>query len=223
MNDEESAQANYVEQHNAFEDVASHFQETAATATISASDPFETENLEAENTADPGRANEDSEEQDVASLPERPADPNTEHIGAVVYFSSISGNTARFITACNFPDEGINVYRIPLRAKEEPLQVREPYVLIVPTYGGGNVKKALLPQIRKFLNGRANRSFIRGVISSGNRNFASAFCAAGDIISQKCHVPFMYNFELIGTPDDHRKVREGVRNFFLEQRKQDAR
>lgn len=138
-----------------------------------------------------------------------------EHIGAVVYFSSISNNTARFIQSCGFPDEGINVYRIPLRPKEEPLQVREPYVLIVPTYGGGNIAKALLPQIRKFLNGHKNRSFIRGVISSGNRNFATAFCAAGDIISKKCHVPFMYNFELLGTPDDQRQVREGVRDFFL--------
>lgn len=139
-----------------------------------------------------------------------------EHIGAVVYFSSVSNNTARFIESCGFPDEGINVYRIPLRPKEAPLQVREPYVLIVPTYGGGNIAKALLPQIRKFLNGHKNRSFIRGVISSGNRNFATAFCAAGDIISKKCHVPFMYNFELLGTPDDQRQVREGIRDFFLD-------
>lgn len=137
------------------------------------------------------------------------------HIGAVVYFSSISNNTARFIESCGFPEEGINVYRIPLRPKEAPLQVREPYILIVPTYGGGDVSKALLPQIRKFLNGHKNRSFIRGVISSGNRNFATAFCAAGDIIAEKCHVPFMYNFELLGTADDQRQVRNGVRDFFL--------
>jgi protein involved in ribonucleotide reduction len=137
------------------------------------------------------------------------------HIGAVVYFSSVSNNTARFIESCGFPEEGINVYRIPLRPKETPLQVREPYILVVPTYGGGDVSKALLPQIRKFLNGHKNRSFIRGVISSGNRNFATAFCAAGDIIAEKCHVPFMYNFELLGTADDQRQVREGVRDFFL--------
>lgn len=138
-----------------------------------------------------------------------------EHIGAVVYFSSISNNTARFIESCGFPEEGINVYRIPLRPKEAPLQVREPYILIIPTYGGGDMSKALLPQIRKFLNGHKNRSFIRGVISSGNRNFATAFCAAGDIIAEKCHVPFMYNFELLGTAEDQRQVRDGVRDFFL--------
>ncbi|MDF7663212.1 class Ib ribonucleoside-diphosphate reductase assembly flavoprotein NrdI [Bifidobacterium sp. ESL0763] len=151
----------------------------------------------------------------VPSKPEAAVPEGAKHIGAVVYFSSVSNNTARFIEACGFPDEGINVYRIPLRPKEEPLQVREPYVLIVPTYGGGNIAKALLPQIRKFLNGHKNRSFIRGVISSGNRNFATAYCAAGDVISKKCHVPFMYNFELLGTQDDQRQVREGVRDFFL--------
>jgi protein involved in ribonucleotide reduction len=150
------------------------------------------------------------------SLPEVSVPQGVEHIGSVVYFSSISNNTARFIEACDFPAEGINVYRIPLRPKDPPLQVREPYILIVPTYGGGNIAKAILPQIKKFLNGHKNRSFIRGVISSGNRNFATAFCAAGDIISQKCHVPFMYNFELLGTAHDQEQVRDGVKQFFID-------
>ncbi|WEV53046.1 class Ib ribonucleoside-diphosphate reductase assembly flavoprotein NrdI [Bifidobacterium sp. ESL0704] len=169
------------------------------------------------NTDDATTATQPYDDECVTpSVPEAKAEG--EHIGAVVYFSSVSNNTARFIESCDFPDVGINVYRIPLRPKETPLQVREPYVLIVPTYGGGNIAKALLPQIRKFLNGHKNRSFIRGVISSGNRNFATAYCAAGDVISKKCHVPFMYNFELLGTPDDQRQVREGVRNFFLNQK-----
>lgn len=168
------------------------------------------------------KASQPADEQDLLAASEPEAKAKGEHIGAVVYFSSVSNNTARFIAACGFPDEGINVYRIPLRPKDAPLEVREPYVLIVPTYGGGNIQKALLPQIRKFLNGHKNRSFIRGVISSGNRNFATAFCAAGDIISKKCHVPFMYNFELLGTPDDQRQVREGVRDFFLNAKKEQA-
>ncbi|WP_044098224.1 class Ib ribonucleoside-diphosphate reductase assembly flavoprotein NrdI [Bifidobacterium bohemicum] len=150
------------------------------------------------------------------SAPETRVPQGVEHIGAVVYFSSVSNNTARFIEACDFPSEGINVYRIPLRPKDPPLQVREPYILIVPTYGGGNIAKAILPQIKKFLNGHRNRGFIRGVISSGNRNFATAFCAAGDIIAQKCHVPFMYNFELLGTPHDQQQVRDGVKQFFID-------
>jgi protein involved in ribonucleotide reduction len=135
-------------------------------------------------------------------------------IGAVVYFSSVSENTSRFIARCRLEDEGINVYRIPRRMDEEPLSVREPYVIVVPTYGGGNADKALLPQIKRFLNDRANRSYIRGVIASGNTNFGDAYCAAGDIISRKCGIPLLYRFELTGMPEDVRKVRSGVVDFF---------
>lgn len=48
------------------------------------------------------------------SQPEFAAEGKT--IGALVYFSSASENTARFVAGCRLQDEGINVYRIPLRA-----------------------------------------------------------------------------------------------------------
>ena len=137
------------------------------------------------------------------------------HIGAVVYFSSASENTARFIKNCHLPEAGLNVYRIPLRPKSAPLIVNEPFVIVVPTYGGGDISKALPPQVRRFLNDHGNRRLLRGVIASGNTNFGDAFCAAGDVIAAKCHVPFLYSFELTGTPEDMRKVREGLRGFFL--------
>ncbi|RBP97837.1 class Ib ribonucleoside-diphosphate reductase assembly flavoprotein NrdI [Bifidobacterium aemilianum] len=147
------------------------------------------------------------------SQPEYAAE-GTQAIGAVVYFSSASENTARFMANCHLQDEGINVYRIPLRPKEPALEVREPYIIVVPTYGGGNPKKALPVQVKKFLNEPENRSWIRGVVAAGNTNFGEAFCAAGDIISRKCKVPFMYYFELMGTPEDQAKVRKGVLDFF---------
>ncbi len=50
----------------------------------------------------------------------------------LVYFSSISGNTARFIEKL-----GLRAERIPLHASEPSLRVDEPYVLVTPTYGGG--------------------------------------------------------------------------------------
>ena len=115
------------------------------------------------------------------SQPEFAAEGKT--IGALVYFSSASENTARFVAGCRLQDEGINVYRIPLRAADPALNVREPYVIMVPTYGGGVVKKAVPIQVKRFLNDPANREWIRGVIASGNTNFGEAYCAAGDIIA----------------------------------------
>ncbi len=146
-----------------------------------------------------------------ASAPERAATGKA--IGAVVYFSSASENTARFVAGCRLEDEGVNVYRIPLRPREPPLNVREPFILMVPTYGGGNARKAVPMQVKRFLNDPANRAFIRGVIAAGNTNFGEAFCAAGDIVAAKCRVPFLYYFELLGTPEDREKVRRGVPDF----------
>lgn len=133
-------------------------------------------------------------------------------MGAVVYFSSATGNTRRFVEKLGMPS-----YRIPLLPTEEPLRVDEEYVLIVPTYGGGSIKGAVPKQVVKFLNDEHNRSLIRGVISSGNTNFGTAYCIAGDIISAKCNIPHMYKFELLGTPYDVEKVKEGLEKFWQQQ------
>lgn len=130
----------------------------------------------------------------------------------VVYFSSISENTKRFVERLGFPED--QVERIPLYRTEEPLVMDEDYVLIVPTYGGGNHGGAVPKQVIKFLNDERNRSHIKGVISGGNTNFGEAYCLAGDIISYKCKVPHMYKFELLGTQLDVAKVKEGLERFW---------
>ena len=88
---------------------------------------------------------------------------------------------------------------------------------MVPPYGGGVVKKPVPIQVKRFLNDPANREWIRGVIASGNTNFGEAYCAAGDIIAAKCKVPYLYRYELMGTPEDTAAVRNGLVRFFTEQ------
>jgi len=126
-------------------------------------------------------------------------------VASLVYFSSTSGNTKRFVEKLGVPAE-----RIPLYPTEQPLKVDEPYVLVVPTYGGGNDRGAVPKQVIKFLNDEHNRSLIRGVITAGNTNFGEAYCIAGDIVAAKCKVPHLYKFELFGTPDDVDAVRNGL-------------
>lgn len=125
----------------------------------------------------------------------------------VVYFSSATENTKRFVEKVGLPSK-----RIPLRRTEDELHVDEPYVLICPTYGGGasvahQNSKPVPPQVIRFLNNAHNRSLLRGVIAAGNANFGADFCLAGDVIAKKCGVPYLYRFELMGQPEDVARVR----------------
>lgn len=131
----------------------------------------------------------------------------------LVYFSSVSGNTAHFIEKL-----GMRAVRIPLFGSEPMLVIDEPYVLVTPTYGGGRgrgeERGAVPKQVIRFLNDERNRRLIRGVIAAGNTNFGEAFCLAGDIISRKCNVPHLYRLELFGTPEDVTRVSEGLERWW---------
>lgn len=128
----------------------------------------------------------------------------------LVYFSSESENTRRFVERLGLP-----ALRIPLETRSR-LNVTEPYILIVPSYGGGGIAGAVPAQVIRFLNNPANRALLRGVIASGNRNFGEGFCRAGDVIAKKCQVPYLYRFELLGTEQDIENVRKGVSEFWLQ-------
>ncbi|MEI2267096.1 class Ib ribonucleoside-diphosphate reductase assembly flavoprotein NrdI [Erwinia sp. CGal63] len=129
----------------------------------------------------------------------------------LVYFSSQSENTHRFVVRSGLPS-----LRIPIDG--EPLRVSEPYILVVPSYGGGTAKGAVPKPVIQFLNDVDNRQLIRGVIASGNRNFGEAYCLAGSIIAQKCRVPCLYRFELLGTEEDIANVTQGVTQFWQQQK-----
>ncbi|MFC0674022.1 class Ib ribonucleoside-diphosphate reductase assembly flavoprotein NrdI [Brachybacterium hainanense] len=130
-------------------------------------------------------------------------------MGTLVYFSSVSENTKRFVDKL-----GIPAHRIPLRPRDEPLVMDQEFVLVVPTYGGGEGRGAVPKQVIRFLNDERNRRLIRGVISAGNTNFGEGYCKAGDIIAAKCHVPHMYRFELLGTTRDVQQVTRGLEEFW---------
>lgn len=149
----------------------------------------------------------------------------------LVYFSSVSENTHRFVEKLDMP-----AIRIPLRERiEGPEFINEPYVLVLPTYGGGHANGpdpsqgglgggglggGYVPkQVIAFLNNEHNRSLLRGVIAAGNTNFGAEFGYAGDVVSRKCGVPYLYRFELMGTADDVIAVRAGLAEFWADSRK----
>jgi protein involved in ribonucleotide reduction len=116
----------------------------------------------------------------------------------LVYFSSVSENTHRFVQKL-----GLSATRIPLHGR---IEVGQPYVLVLPTYGGGHANGpdpdagGYVPkQVIAFLNNEHNRSLLRGVIA------------------RKCGVPYLYRFELMGTEDDVNAVRAGLADFWKDQ------
>ena len=127
----------------------------------------------------------------------------------LVFFSSVSENTARFIEKLDEP-----ALRLPLKTTDAGLvRVEHDFVLVTPTYGAGS--KGFVPkQVISFLNQEENRVRCRGVIGSGNINFLGDYCKAADIVSAKLQVPVLYRFELAGTQEDVTKTQEGLKIFW---------
>ena len=122
----------------------------------------------------------------------------------IVYFSNYSGNTKRFVEKLN----DSSAVRIPIDWDHSGITVDQPYVLLVPTYGGGEGRAAIPRQVRLFLNIKENRKLLRGVVGFGNTNFGEHFCKAADLISAKTGVPVIARVEIFGTDDDVNKVKE---------------
>ncbi|MFT4014220.1 MAG: class Ib ribonucleoside-diphosphate reductase assembly flavoprotein NrdI [Paracoccus sp. (in: a-proteobacteria)] len=130
-------------------------------------------------------------------------------MGGLVYFSSGSGNTARFVTRLGRPAS-----RIPISPKEAMPRPEHPFVLICPTYSDGQGRGAVPKQVIHFLNDPDRRAMIRGVIASGNRNFGATYALSGRVIATKCNVPQLYSFELAGDELDIARVQSGLDQFW---------
>ncbi|GAA3305825.1 MULTISPECIES: class Ib ribonucleoside-diphosphate reductase assembly flavoprotein NrdI [Glutamicibacter] len=127
----------------------------------------------------------------------------------LIYFSSVSENTKRFVEKLE-----MDAARIPVYATEPQLISTAPYVLLIPTYGGEQGKRSIMPQIMKFLRHDVNRANLRGVIGAGNTNFGEYYCIAAKRIAEKCNVPVLYTFEIMGTSEDVLNVKEGLETFW---------
>ncbi|MEY4714043.1 MAG: hypothetical protein RIQ37_373 [Actinomycetota bacterium] len=122
----------------------------------------------------------------------------------VVYFSSVSENTKRFVEKL-----GVKTVRIPLKTEEAAeFTYDKDSVLVVPTYGSGDDKNTVPKQVIKFLNNPVNRSHVKGVIATGNTNFGDSYGLAGDIVATKLGVPLLKRVELLGTPEEVQEVKE---------------
>lgn len=130
----------------------------------------------------------------------------------IIFFSNRSENTLRFLNKLNLPS-----LRIPVSKNDDQLTVDNEFILLTPTYGGGNVKGSVPPAVVRFLNIEQNRNFCKGVITGGNTTFGYGYASAGDLIAAKIEVPHLYKFEVLGMPRDVKNVRNIIFDLFPDQ------
>jgi len=115
----------------------------------------------------------------------------------LVYFS-VTGQTRRFIKKLDLP-----AYEI------EPanpfFEIKEPYVLIVPTYD-----IEITEVINDFLDYKTNKEYLQGVAGGGNRNFADLFVYTAKDIARDYGVPLLFSFEFSGTNEDVESFKKVV-------------
>lgn len=119
----------------------------------------------------------------------------------IVYFSSLTENTKRFVEKLHMSNT-----RIPIHG--DPPRMWIPYVLITPSYGTGT--RDVPPQVVRFLRDPDNRENLQGVIGTGNMNFGSLYGIAAKKVAEKCKVDLLYLLELQGTETDVENVKRGL-------------
>lgn len=115
-----------------------------------------------------------------------------------IYYYSMTGNTKSFLQRSKFDNyENINSVE----------EVNEPFIIATGTVKYGEVP---LPVINFLEN---NSQYLRGVISSGNRNWGENFAKAGDVIAEKYNVPLIMKFELRGSQKQLEEFNERMDKF----------
>jgi protein involved in ribonucleotide reduction len=113
----------------------------------------------------------------------------------LVVYDSKTGNVQRFVNKLKLPDN-------KLLKINQVLKVQEPYILITYTTGIAQVPRTTLDFLQ------FNHDFLKGVISSGNRNWGQYFASSADQISNMYEVPILHKFEMSGSEEDVRIVIE---------------
>ncbi|CAL8901994.1 MULTISPECIES: class Ib ribonucleoside-diphosphate reductase assembly flavoprotein NrdI [Bacillus] len=125
----------------------------------------------------------------------------------LITYDTLTGNVQRFV------DKITNNKYLNVKEITEDTMITEPFIHITYTIGFGEVPK--LTQI--FIHN--NKEKLRGICSSGNKNWGNNFGLAADKIANQYRVPILLKFELAGTDSDVAKFLQEVK-FIDNQRKQ---
>ncbi|KAB8122091.1 MAG: ribonucleotide-diphosphate reductase subunit alpha [Candidatus Phytoplasma cynodontis] len=116
----------------------------------------------------------------------------------IVYDGYEKGNVFEFANKIGYPIEKIENFN---NFKNDDI------FLITKTVGFGKITN----NTEVFLN--KNYLNVIGVAVSGNRNFGKNYAIAGDLISQKFNIPFVFKFEGNGLTEDVEKLKKWLENY----------
>ncbi|MCM3366004.1 class Ib ribonucleoside-diphosphate reductase assembly flavoprotein NrdI [Bacillus safensis] len=125
----------------------------------------------------------------------------------LITYDSLTGNVQRFV------DKITNNMYLNVEKITEDTMITEPFIHITYTIGFGEVPK--LTQV--FIHN--NKEMLRGISSSGNKNWGNNFGLAANKIASQYSVPILLKFELAGTDSDVAKFLQEVK-FIDNQHKQ---
>ena len=124
----------------------------------------------------------------------------------VVYFS-VTGQTRMFLQKSNLLSDAIEITE-----NYPDIEMKEPYVLFVPSYAeehNGIMKSQdIVYPVFEFLDVTGNVNLCKGIIGSGNRNFAQLYIGTAKELSEKYGLDILYDYEMNGTSTDVSNVQD---------------
>lgn len=122
----------------------------------------------------------------------------------LIYFS-ITGQTRRFVNKTNLEHEEI----LP---NDPEFEVNEDFLIIVPSYAdetpGAERSMDIMHPVFEFMSYANNAQYCKGIVGTGNRNFASLYIFTAKELSARFQIPIVYDFEFNGTPNDVAAVED---------------
>lgn len=118
----------------------------------------------------------------------------------LITYESLTGNVQRFV------DKITNNKCFRAKKITEDTMITEPFIHITYTIGFGEVPKLT----QEFIHN--NKELLRGICSSGNKNWGNNFGLAADKIANQYNVPILLKFELSGTDSDAAKIIKMINN-----------
>ncbi|GAB2026021.1 class Ib ribonucleoside-diphosphate reductase assembly flavoprotein NrdI [Lactovum odontotermitis] len=127
----------------------------------------------------------------------------------IVYFS-ITGQTRRFVKKLDMPNETF----VEITSDFPDVEMTQPFILITPSYAEETPSvqhsQEVMAPVFEFMAAGINAALCKGIIGTGNRNFAGIYIFTAKELSAKYQIPVIYDFEMSGTPTDVTAVRKIV-------------